>query len=299
MRLIHAAPEPVFHNPDGPYRGQRAVLTTMHGKERVIEPVLREELGLEIVVPNGLDTDSLGTFSGEIPRAGTMREAAVAKARLGMSATGLRIGVASEGSYGPHPHVPFLAGGIELLVLVDDIRGIVVAEHIIDDAPVYSHVFARTIEELDPFLKTIGFPVQGVIVSSAEDAMAGCTIRKGIRRNDELKAALVECAALSGDGRALVQTDMRAHMNPNRMGSIRRLTAAFSKRLAQRCPSCAMPGYGQVDVETGLPCEDCGAPSLMVRHQVFGCAACDHQERRPRPDGRAYADPGHCPLCNP
>lgn len=298
MSLDRTAPEPAACDTDNPYRGQRAVLTTMHGKEAVIAPVLCERLGMAVVTASAVDTDALGTFSGEVPRAGTMLEAAIAKARLGMAESGLAIGVASEGSYGPHPHVPFMAGGIELMVLVDDTRGIAVTEHLVEDAPVFDHAFARTSEELRPFLERIGFPRQAVIVKPALDAPAG-TVYKGLRRKDELEAAVTACASLSGDGRALVQTDMRAHMNPTRMDSIRRLASALADRLAQLCPTCSAPGYGQVDVESGLPCEDCGAPSIMIRHQVFGCVACDHRERRPRPDGRAYADPGHCPLCNP
>lgn len=297
MSLVHTASEPAAHDADGPYRGQRAVLTTMHGKEAVIAPVLRKRLGLAVVTASALDTDALGTFSGEVPRAGTMLKAAVAKARLGMAESGLTIGIASEGSYGPHPHVPFVAGGIELMVLVDDIRGIVVTEHLVEDAPVFDHAFARTSEELEPFLERIGFPRHAVIVKPSMDA-AG-TVYKGLRRNGELAAAVSACASLSRDGRALVHTDMRAHMNPTRMDSIRRLASALADRLAQLCPICTAPGYGQVDAESGLPCEDCGAPSIMIRHRVFGCVACDHRERRPRPDGRAYADPGHCPLCNP
>jgi len=34
--------------------GQRAVIATMHGKERVISPLLSQELGLMIEVPSGL-----------------------------------------------------------------------------------------------------------------------------------------------------------------------------------------------------------------------------------------------------
>jgi len=52
-------------------------------------------------------------------------------------------------------------------------------------------------------------------------------------------------------------------------------------------------------VESGLPCAGCGAPSSLVRFEVFGCAACGRRERRPRADGQESADPRHCPLCNP
>lgn len=298
MSRDRTAPEPAACDTENPYRGQRAVLTTMHGKEAVIAPVLRERLGLAVVTASAVDTDALGTFSGEVPRTGTMLEAAIAKARLGMAQSGLAIGMASEGSYGPHPYVPFMAGGIELMVLVDDTRGIVVAEHLVEDAPVFDHAFARTSGELGPFLERIGFPDHAVIVRPAMDAPMH-TVYKGLRRKGDLEAAVGACASLSGDGRALVQTDMRAHMNPTRMDSIRRLASALADRLARPCPACSAPGYGQVDVESGLPCEDCGAPSIMIRNWIFGCVACDHRERRPRPDGLAYAHPAHCPLCNP
>lgn len=112
MSVVHIAPEPAFHVPDNPYRGQLAVLTTMHGKEAVIAPVLRERLSLTVVTASAVDTDALGTFSGKVPRTGTMLEVAIAKARLGMAQSGLAIGMASEGSYGPHPHVPFMAGAL-------------------------------------------------------------------------------------------------------------------------------------------------------------------------------------------
>lgn len=296
--MIAAAPEPAACDADGPYRGQRAVLTTMHGKEAAIAPVLRESLGLAVVTASAVDTDALGTFSGEVPRAGTMLETAVAKTWLGMTESGLAIGIASEGSYGPHPHVPFVAGGIELIVLVDDTKGIVVTEHLVEDAPVFDHAFARTSGELGPFLERIGFPRHAVVVKPAIDIDSG-TVYKGLRSEDELEAAVSACASLSGDGRALIQTDMRAHMNPTRMGSIRRLASVLADRLAQLRPACSAPGYGQVDIESGPPCEDCGAPSIMIRHRVFGCVACDYRQRRPRPDGLAFADPGHCPLCNP
>jgi hypothetical protein len=103
-----------------PYAGRRIALATMHGKDSAIAPPLRLRVGADLVVPVGLDTDALGTFTGEIERKGTMREVAIAKARLGMVATGLQLGLASEGSYGPHSSVPFMAAGVELLALVDD-----------------------------------------------------------------------------------------------------------------------------------------------------------------------------------
>ena len=56
----------------GPYAGLRAVLATMHGKDAAIVPVFQERLELSVVTPSAIDTDALGTFTGEIPRSGTI-----------------------------------------------------------------------------------------------------------------------------------------------------------------------------------------------------------------------------------
>ena len=163
----------------------------MHGKEALIAPVLYDRLGMVVVTATGLDTYVLGTFSGEVPRVGTMHKTAIAKTRLGITAAGLRIGIASEGSYGPHPHIPFLAGGVKLTVLVDDSRDIVVTEYMVEGAPAYHHAFARTIDELKHFLARIRFPEHAVIVRSAEDGVSAGMIRKGLRRKDELASAML------------------------------------------------------------------------------------------------------------
>ena len=63
------------------YAGRRAVLTTMHGKEEAIRPPFETLLGLRIEGSEGIDTDSLGTFTGEIAREGSMLDIAIRKAR--------------------------------------------------------------------------------------------------------------------------------------------------------------------------------------------------------------------------
>lgn len=282
-----------------PYAGRRAVLATMHGKEAAIAPILLDRLGLVVVTAQDLDTDAFGTFTGEVPRAGSMRDAAIAKARLGMAATGLPIGIASEGSYGPHPHLPLVPGGIELMVLVDDERHIVVSESLVEHKPVHAHAFASTGDGLGAFLERIGFPAHAVTVKAADPLFDVGPIFKGVRDREELGSAITRCAVQSLDGRALVQADMRAHMNPTRMASLVRLASAFAERVACMCPACGMPGFGQVDVDTGLPCAGCGESTRLACQRVFGCVACAQRETRPRDDGRTHADPAHCPLCNP
>jgi len=60
-----------------------AVLATMHGTEKAIAPAFSELLGLSLTVTTNLNTDNLGTFSGEISRYGTTEETAIARARPG------------------------------------------------------------------------------------------------------------------------------------------------------------------------------------------------------------------------
>ncbi len=62
-----------------PYRGLWAAIATMHGKEHAIAPALCGWFDMTVTVAPGIDTDALGTFTGEIARAGTMVDAARAK----------------------------------------------------------------------------------------------------------------------------------------------------------------------------------------------------------------------------
>jgi len=281
------------------YRGRRAALATMHGKEEAIAPALDARVGLAVIVPDGIDTDALGTFTRDVERPGSIEATAVAKARLGMRAAGLPIGVASEGSYGPHPAMPWAPAGLELLAVVDDERGLVVTEQLVDHAPVYASVEATPETDLDPFLRRVRFPSHGLVVSALGLPPRAATVRKGIRRRTDLDRALVELAAAAPEGAVRVETDQRAHQNPTRMATIARLAERLAERLATPCPRCAAPGFGRVRVEGALPCAACGGPSILVRAHVHGCPGCGHEEARPRPDGLREADPARCPRCNP
>lgn len=73
----------------GAYSGRRITLLTQHGKERVIAPVLDAVPGCGVERMSGFDTDTLGTFTRDIPRAGTQIEVARRKARIGMELSGL------------------------------------------------------------------------------------------------------------------------------------------------------------------------------------------------------------------
>ena len=101
-----------------PYAKARIALATRHGKEQALERPLRWGLGAELQICN-VDTDQLGTFSGEIERREDALSTCRTKAQMGLAATGLALGLASEASFGPHPAMPMLAVGQELLVFLD------------------------------------------------------------------------------------------------------------------------------------------------------------------------------------
>lgn len=289
-------PEPVLI--PHPYQGRKAVLATKHQKQRVIRQSLRTAIGLKVCVPGELDTDLLGTFSGEVERLGTPREVALRKARLGMSATGLTLGLASEGSFGPHPYVPFVPSNHELLVFVDDELGFEVVEQVLSLKTNFAHHAARTLEDLKDFLSRACFPSHGLIVRPNSGLQPGLLF-KGITKIGALKEALERSASASADGLAHVETDMRAHMNPTRMQVIRELAVRLGRRLANLCLQCRTPGWGVVDAVRGLPCEWCGRETEMIRAEVLGCPRCDYRETHPRSDGLQVASPGECSWCNP
>lgn len=271
---------------DHPYRGQRAALATQHGKQRALAPPLLRRLGL-IVDPVAIDTDQFGTFTGTTARTGTAAEAALAKARAGMAASGLPLGLASEGSFGPHPWLPFGAGGVETLAFIDAPRGLELTLSAVSRRTNFAHHDIISGGDIAPFLARIGFPAHALVVRGPE----GAVLASGV---DDMATL----GPLAWPGNRL-ETDMRAHLNPTRMAAIRSVAGRLAARLATLCPACACPGWGQVDVARGLPCSSCGQPTQGVMAIIDGCNACNHRQTRPRPDGVTAASPAACDWCNP
>ena len=282
-----------------PYHGKKIVIATMHLKDTVIGTSLQRNLGARHMVPIGLNTDVLGTFTGEIERSEMVLATAIAKARLGMVKSGIRYGIASEGSYGPHPEIPLLSAGFELMVLVDDLREIVIVESLIDEVPKYFNTSVTPGEEMDGFLDLTGFPDHALIVRPNCWDKTADGLAKGVRNLAELKAAIELAAKLSPDGKAFVQNDMRAHMNPTRMQKIGELADALCARVKQECPACAMPGFGKMKQLKGLPCRECDTPTALPKGTLLGCVSCNHTGFEPREDMMSHTSAQFCPSCNP
>ena len=101
------------------FQGRNLLIATKHEKEKVIAPILEKELGVKCFVSSDLDTDKLGTFTGEIERMDDPITTARNKCLTGMDLTNCDLAIASEGSFGPHPTMYFITADEEFLLFVD------------------------------------------------------------------------------------------------------------------------------------------------------------------------------------
>lgn len=293
------------HNPlqssAGPYAGRLIWLTTLHGKERALARPLRAGLGAELRV-HSTDTDRLGTFSGEVERPADAITTCRMKAELALEATGEPLGLASEGSFGPHPAIPFLAVGREVLVFIDRERQLTVVEERLEPRTTFASRSLRPAElnseALQSWLMLVRFPSHGLIVRPEQGSGDHCCF-KGIHDPRQLEQAIRRCADKAADGRVRLESDMRAHCNPTRMASIRRLGFQLVRHLRQPCPACGSPGWGAREGIAGLPCRQCHTATPLIGAERWSCPACDHSETHPRRQEQALANPMHCPWCNP
>jgi len=168
------------------YAGQRVALLTQHGKERVIAAALEPVLNCRVELARGYDTDLLGTFTRDIPRAGTQLEAARQKARLGMELAGLPLGLASEGSFGPDPMAGMFPWNVEFLIWIDDRLGIEVVG-VAQGKTNFAHVLTASWEETEAFARRAGFPEHHLVVRP--EGENDPRLRKGITDWADLQAA--------------------------------------------------------------------------------------------------------------
>ena len=282
-----------------PYHNTDAVLTTMHGKERVISPVLKEGLGLIVSLAKGINTDSFGTFSREIERAGSQLDAARAKIVAGFDAAPwARVGLASEGSFGPFPSFPFVALGRELIVMIDRDTGLELTGYDASLSTNYGQKSVVTVEESRSFAQSLRFPDHGLIVMGSKGGKPAPEnmLIKDISDQETLDAAVQR--AINNCGSAFVEADMRAHRNPTRMLAIERATRDLVRRYMSQCPKCAWPGFDITERIAGLVCAWCGEPTRIIKTEILRCTNCEYCEEQPATKAKT-AEPGFCDNCNP
>ncbi len=277
------------------FKGRKIVIATKHGKENVIAPHLTQDLGLYCFVTDQLDTDLLGTFSGEVDRPDSPVETARKKCHLAMDLTSVDLAIASEGSFGPHPSIPFIPAHEEFLLLIDKKNNWEFLVRKLETKTNYRQITLTSMDMLTDFLDQAKFPSHGLIVKKQADDAADCV--KGIR-DKQVLLQTVEYF-FSRFGQCTVETDMRAMHNPTRMTVIDAMTASLIQQINSTCPTCQTPGFSLKEKERGLPCSLCGNPTRTVKADIYACQACAYTEHRPPGHAMEKEDPMYCDFCNP
>lgn len=277
------------------FSGRKLLIATRHDKQSVIAPLFERELGFECLVLPDLNTDSLGTFSGEVERIDDPVTTARNKCRLGMLLAECDAAIASEGSFGPHPSIPFVPVDEELLLFVDRRFGLEI--HVSEMSPETnfngSDIYVK--DELVKFAKHALFPSHGLIIRGGQHDFRD--MKKGITDWDTLLGEFERMREQYG--KAYVETDMRAIYNPTRMAVIERTAEKLVKKIKTRCPSCETPGFGIQDRRAGLVCELCRRPTRGTLSYTYACQRCGYEKEELYPDGKQAEDPMYCDFCNP
>lgn len=277
------------------FEGRNLLIATKHHKEKAIAPVLESRLGVSCMVLPDFDTDLLGTFTGEVERKDDPVTTARKKCHMALDVSGCDLGLASEGSFGPHPSMFFVPADDEILVFVDKRNGLEIVVRELSTQTNFGGAEVSRDSELQEFAAKAKFPSHGLILRRAKDDPA--YIIKGIVDWAHLKS---EFDYLMGKyGRCFVETDMRALYNPSRMKVIGDAAVKLANRLSTHCPVCDTPGFGVTDLRTGLPCADCHFPTRSVLSYVHTCLKCDCIREQQYPNGILQEDPMYCDVCNP
>ena len=155
-----------------------------------------------------------------------------------------------------------------------------------------------SLDELRKFAERAQFPSHALIIRPFPREIKA-PLFKGIESFADLEAAFFEAVKFSPDQKVWVETDMRAYLNPTRMKMIGLLGEKLAHRLACLCPKCHTPGWGKIDIQTGLPCGECGTATEEVKAEIFGCTKCQYKELCMPVHSKEKADPGQCSYCNP
>ena len=281
------------------FKNRVAILATMHKKEEVISSILQNKLGIEIVVPEGFNTDQFGTFTGDIERTGDQYNAARSKALRAMHLYDKTLAFASEGSFGPHPAIPFVPFNREIVVLIDTENDMEISGIATTTETNYGHKVVRSFEDAYEFSLKKGFPEHRVVIKVNQSTRDINHMVKGIGTKEELENAVKSALKYSKDGEIYIETDMRALYNPTRMRNIEAATNDLIKNIFNLCPICGWPDFKLIDIKKGLPCSWCGLPTKLALSYHYKCNKCGYAEEKLYPNDLKQADPGNCQYCNP
>jgi hypothetical protein len=274
------------------------VIATMHEKEKAIAPIITQELGMKTIVPQDFNTDSFGTFTREIERPANQLETAKIKAEKALELTGETIAIASEGSFAPHPVLPYIAADREIVLLWDSFNNLLVYGEELSLETNYRQQEITSIEEALDFAAKIDFPSHALIVRTKSNSSNTEDIIKGITTEDRAIEAVETILKKTDDRKAFIETDMRAMYNPTRMKVIAKATENLVKKIENCCPNCGFPAFQIKERKKGLPCDGCGLPTNSIKSEIYICDRCNFRSEKLFPYGEK-AEAMYCQYCNP
>ncbi len=277
------------------FEGRKLLIATKHKKEIVIAPILEKELGVTCFVAPDLDTDELGTFTGEVERRDDPFTTARKKCLLAMEITGCDLAIASEGSFGAHPSFFFIHADDEILLFMDKRNDLEIIVRELSTETNFNGSEIKNEKELIDFAFNAQFPSHGLILRKSKDDFSD--ILKGITNPENLVDTYRNF--MSSYGSAYVETDMRAVYNPSRMKVIEKATKKMAEKINSLCPSCQTPGFGITAAKQGLPCESCNFPTQSTLSYIYSCLKCSFTKEEKYPNVKRSEDPMYCDLCNP
>lgn len=266
----------------------RIALLTQHDKQNAVQAPLAAA-GYVVHTISNVDTDTLGTFTGETARKGTQLDAALAKAQMATRLSGERYGLGSEGSFGPDPHIGLTGWGQEVLAWWDAHDEHVVYAAVQGPDTNYEQTAAATWADAQSFAQSVGFADHGVIVGKPGQPFFIKDCGDWVGLEQQVRAGLKQ-------GPVWLETDMRAHRNPTRMAMIRRCAEQLADLLQSHCPACHSTGFGEVLPIYGATCEACGAATAALKGKKTRCTVCGFTEHETI---RSTVPPARCEHCNP
>jgi hypothetical protein len=275
--------------------GEQFSIATMHQKERVIAPLFFEAWGAVGHVPEMLNTDLLGTFTGEVERDGDMLSVARRKCLMAMDLLNLDVGLASEGSFGPHPEWGYMPANWECVLFIDRKNGLEIQESILSAETNFAGKYVNSQADLMAFACQAAFPSHALILRNSRDKSE--VIVKGL--TDEQALCNHFQSIFDQYKTVFVETDMRAMYNPTRMNKIAQCTQKLIEKMKSQCSVCHTPGFGVAEAIAGLPCRQCATPTRSLLAYVYACEHCGCRQEKMYPHNKKYEDPMHCDSCNP
>jgi hypothetical protein len=263
---------------------RRVALITKHEKARWIAPSLAP-LGYQVYESNLFDTDILGTFSGEVERILSPKDAALTKAKKACELTAADWGLGSEGSFGGGPVPGMINWNDELLCLYQASTGTVIYAHAAGPTSVQELTVGDSESLQQQLLK---LPDQRWILKTDQYIEKGLSAEYLLDRLEYIQ---------SFAQKVKIEPDLRAMNCPQRQKIILKAAEDLGRRLSAVCPICQAINFVIKEKQSGLPCSVCAMPTEQTKSWIRICDDCSY--RNDEIVKQKEADPTHCQLCNP